>query len=171
MGEISCSVLIEAERSTCYAWWRGLTKLDEILPEVSSVTPVNGDPRLTRWEVRGPFGVHVAWEAQILEDLPNQRIAWRSMPSEQGTYVENSGSVEFWERERGCEVAVHLSYNPPAGGLGEAVARMLADPQAKVERALRALKAEIEGASAGYGAVYPQERRSGVYSGAELRGW
>ena len=39
---------------------------------------------------------------------------------------------------------VSLTYDPPAGVVGEAVAKLFADPQDKVERAVAAFKEQIE---------------------------
>jgi uncharacterized membrane protein len=53
-------------------------------------------------------------------------------------------------------VEVSLQYDPPAGLLGEAVAKIFADPQSKVERALDAFKERIESASPGTGTTVKQ---------------
>ena len=42
----------------------------------------------------------------------------------------------------GVEVA--LTYDPPAGAVGEAVAKLFADPQSKVEQAVQAFKEQSE---------------------------
>ena len=39
-----------------------------------------------------------------------------------------------------------LTYDPPAGAAGEVVAKLFADPQDKVERAVEAFKQRIEAA-------------------------
>ena len=64
--------------------------------------------------------------AEITEDRPNELIAWRSF---EGADVDNSGSVRFEEAPggRGTIVRVEVEYNPPAGLIGAAVARLFGE--------------------------------------------
>ena len=61
--------------------------------------------------------------------------------------MKSSGAVRFDDHGGTTGVEVSLQYNPPAGALGEAVAKLFADPQDKVERALQAFKQTIEQAT------------------------
>jgi uncharacterized membrane protein len=61
--------------------------------------------------------------------------------------VANFGTVRFREAAggRGTEVAVDLEYQPPAGALGSAIARVLGEePQCQIEEDLRRLKQLME---------------------------
>ncbi len=65
----------------------------------------------------------VEWDAEVVEDRPNELIRWRSLP---GSTVENQGTVWF-ERargNRGTVVRVELEYRPPAGMLGATFAKV-----------------------------------------------
>jgi hypothetical protein len=91
-----------------------------------------------------PAGTTVDWEAEIVEDIPSQRIAWRSV---EGSKVGNSGSVTFSPApgDRGTEVRVELAYDPPGGTLGKVVAKLLGEePQQQVSDDLRRLKQVLE---------------------------
>ena len=148
MGTAAHYLEVNAPAGQCYAWWRGLTNLPQILPDVESVQPQAGSTELTHWKVHGPLGKTVEWDARIVEDLPDQKIAWATVDTS-GTQVKNSGAVRFDDHGGSTGVEVSLNYDPPAGPLGDAVAKLFADPQDKVERALEAFKSTIEQATPG----------------------
>lgn len=85
-----------------------------------------------------------------MEDVPNTRIAWATVESS-GLDVKNAGAVRFDDHGGTTGVEVSLQYDPPAGILGEAVAKVFADPQNKVEKALESFKTTIEAATPGTG--------------------
>lgn len=146
MGTVAHYVEVNVPAAQAYAWWRGLTNLASIMPDVESVTPVDGSTTVTHWKVHGPLGKTVEWDATIVEDVPDARIAWATEHSS-GLDVKNSGAVRFDDHGATTGVEVSLAYDPPAGILGEAVATLFANPQKKVEEAVAAFKATIEAAS------------------------
>ena len=146
MGAVAHYLEVNASAEQCYAWWRGLTNLPQIMPDVESVTPVDGSTQVTHWKVHGPLGNSVEWDAKIVEDVPNTRIAWATEDSS-GFDVKNAGAVRFDDKGATTGIEVSMQYDPPAGILGEAVAKVFADPQSKVEKALDAFKATIEKAT------------------------
>lgn len=146
MGTVAHYLEVNAPADQCYAWWRGLTNLPQIMPDVESVTPVDGSTQVTHWKVHGPLGKSVEWDAKIVEDVPNTRIAWATQDSS-GLDVKNAGAVRFDDKGATTGIEVSMQYDPPAGILGEAVAKVFADPQSKVEKALDAFKATIEKAT------------------------
>lgn len=152
MGAVAHYLEVNASADACYAWWRGLTNLPQILPDVESVTAKDGSTELTHWKVSGPLGKSVEWDARIVEDVAGTRIAWAS-ESSSGLDVKNSGAVRFDDHGGTTGVEVSLEYDPPAGLLGDAVAKLFADPQDKVEKALQAFKATIEAATPASGAT------------------
>ena len=155
MGAVAHYLEVNAPADQCYAWWRGLTNLPQIMPDVESVTPKEGSTAVTHWKVSGPLGTTVQWDAKIVEDVPGTRIAWATVDSS-GADVKNAGAVRFDDHGGTTGVEVSLQYDPPAGILGEAVAKLFADPQTKVERALDAFKQRIESASPGSGTTVKQ---------------
>jgi uncharacterized membrane protein len=138
--ERSVTVMRPAEE--LYAEWRDLTHWPSLVPNLQSVTLLDGSR--SRWVARGPGGVPVEWEAELVADEPNRLVAWRSVDEPD---VENAGSVRFTPvpGDRGTEVKVILTYAPPAGRLGAAVASVFgksADRQ--VREALRHFKQRME---------------------------
>ena len=140
MGSVAHYLEVNVPADQAYAWWRGLTNLPQIMPDVESVEVLG---EMTHWKVHGPLGKTVEWDAKIVEDVPGEKIAWASTETD----VPNSGTVRFDDHGASTGVEVSLTYDPPAGVLGDVVAKLFADPQQKVEKALDAFKATIEGAS------------------------
>jgi uncharacterized membrane protein len=149
------SVTINRSREELYQFWRKFEQLPCFMSHLESVTEIG--PNLSRWEAKGPAGVRVAWEAQLIDDKPNERIAWRSLD---GADVDNAGVVQFKPAPggRGTIVEVEMTYNPPAGKLGAVVAKILGEaPEKQVDVELRRFKqlmetgeiARTEGQSAG----------------------
>jgi uncharacterized membrane protein len=102
-----------------------------------------GDGR-SHWVAQGPAGTVVEWDAEFLDDRPNQYMAWQSL---ENSDVENSGSVEFRPApgNRGTIVTVELNYNLPGGVVGNALAKILReDPGVLAMEALRCFKQIME---------------------------
>jgi uncharacterized membrane protein len=144
MGTVAHYIEVNVPANKAYNWWRGLTNLPRIMPDVETVEAKAGT-ELTRWKVSGPLGKTIEWDAKILEDIPNEKIAWTSVGDD--NTVKTSGAVRFDDHGLTTGVEVSLDYDPPAGAAGEVVAKLFADPQDKVERALAAFKETIEKAA------------------------
>ena len=152
------TVTVVRSPAELYARWRDLARLPELMAHLESVTPLDG--KRSRWVARGPGDVRVTWEAELTADEPDRLIAWRSVP---GSDVDNAGSVTFAEAPgaRGTEVTVHLSYAPPAGRVGGAVAALLGrGGDRQVREDLRRFKQILETGEAATGARRPAEARA-----------
>ncbi|UBV44391.1 SRPBCC family protein (plasmid) [Deinococcus taeanensis] len=126
-----------------YAFWRNFGNLPRFMNHLESVK-VQSDGTRSHWVAKAPAGTHVQWDAEITEDQPGRRIAWRSV---EGTPVPNEGHVDFRAAPtgRGTEVHVSLKYRPPGGSMGAAVARMLGEePGVQIAEDLRRLKRLLE---------------------------
>jgi uncharacterized membrane protein len=136
--ESSISVALPARE--LYDFWRRLDTLSQFMEHIEEVTALTD--RRSRWRVRAPVGSRVTWEAEIINDVPGQLIAWRSLP---GSAVHHAGSVHFDQRDGLTEVRVVLEYAPPARYVGASMARILGDdPQRVVNEDLRRFKAIVE---------------------------
>jgi uncharacterized membrane protein len=125
-----------------YAFWRNLENLPRFMQHLESVRMT--DERRSTWRARAPAGTTVEWEAETVEDRPNELIAWRSLP---GSSVPNSGQVRFVPAagNRGTEVHVELQYDPPGGKLGAVVAKLFGrEPGQQVASDLRRFKQVLE---------------------------
>ena len=96
--------------------------------------------RTSRWTAKGPAGREVSWNSEITTDIPNQRISWRTLPDSELTHT---GTVTFEPATNGVGtvVRVEMEYQPPAGAVGDTVAKLLGiDPQHQISDDLRRLK-------------------------------
>lgn len=142
MLHVSKSVTINRPREEVYGLWRDLKNLPLFMHHVRSVTPL-GDGR-SHWVARAPAGQEVEWDAEIIEEQPGRRIAWRSLAESD---VRHQGDVRFRKApgDRGTEVRVHLDYDPPAGRAGAAVAKLFGEePEQQIRDDLRRLKQVLE---------------------------
>ena len=136
------SVTINAPPEQLYTFWRNFENLPKFMHNLEAVEVRDG--KRSRWVAKGPAGKSVDWEAEIINEVPNELIGWRSID---GSEVDNAGSVHFTPATggRGTEVKVVLRYDPPAGKLGARVSKILGeDPATNVQEDLRRLKMLIE---------------------------
>ena len=72
----------------------------------------------------------------------NRLLAWRTTPS---APIQHAGVLRFEPVNGGTRVDVHMSYRPPAGVLGHAVAAFFgADPKSELDQELLRLKSFLE---------------------------
>ena len=139
--KVEKSVTINRPPEELYRFWRNFDNLPQFMNHLESVTTSAGDR--SHWVAKGPAGTSVEWDAEVYNDKPNEMIAWRSL---EGSQVDNAGSVHFEPAAGGgTEVRVVLKYDPPAGKLGAAVARLFGEsPAQQIEDDLNRLKQLIE---------------------------
>ncbi|MDQ6860083.1 MAG: SRPBCC family protein [Verrucomicrobiota bacterium] len=135
-------VAIDRPANELYDYWREFENLPKFMRHLESVRKT-GQNR-SHWRAKGPAGTSVEWEAEIVDDRPNELISWRSLP---GADVSNSGSVRF-ERApggRGTFVRVKMQYDPPGGFFGASIAKLLGEePSVQVQRDLYRFKQVME---------------------------
>ena len=153
---VSAGVTVNRSVDEAYGLWRDFSRLPEFMVHLESVS---ADGK--HWVARRPGGGTVDWDAEIVADVPNQRLAWRSMSHAE---VPNSGEVIFQPAPggRGTEVRVRLTYEPPLGAAGNAVARLLGEePRQQVTDDLRRFKQVLETGEVVRSAGSPEGVRSG----------
>ena len=124
-----------------YGFWRRFENFPRFMRYVESIE-CSGSK--SHWRVKGPAGVRVEWDAELVEDRPNERLSWRTTAEAD---VDHQGAVRFAHApgSRGTEVSVDLSYRPPAGRVGRSVAWLFgSDPEAQVREDLRRFKQIVE---------------------------
>lgn len=126
-----------------FEFWRDLANLPRFLSHLERIDVIDG--RRSHWVVQGPAGMHVEWDAELINEIRPDLLAWRSLP---GADVASAGTVQF--RPLGpteTELRVRMQYAPPAGRAGAAVARLLGDsPESMLRTDLRRLKSILEAA-------------------------
>lgn len=136
------SITVNKPISEVYKFWRDFGKFPGFMRHLQSVTML-GESR-SHWIAHGPAGKRIEWDAEIVEDVPDKLISWRSLP---GSDVYNAGTVELQEAPggRGTEVRVTLEYDPPFGRLGSKAAKLWREePTQQVEDSIRQFKVMIE---------------------------
>jgi uncharacterized membrane protein len=133
---VEASAEIACPPDVLYRFWRNLSELPRVMRHVESVTETG---EFSHWKVKGPLGKTLEWDAEIINDHPGKLLAWQSLP---GASVDNAGSVRF---EKGKGTSTHLKvafdFDPPAGPLGAAVAKLLGgSPQRLLEEDLASFK-------------------------------
>src|SRR5690349_18173797 len=125
-----------------YSFWRDFQNLPRFMRHLEAVHDM-GEGR-SHWKAKGPAGMEVEWDATIIADVPGEVITWRSL---EGSDVDNAGAVRF-ERAaggRGTIVKVNIQYNPPAGVIGAAVAKLFGEePEQQLDDDLRRFKQVME---------------------------
>jgi uncharacterized membrane protein len=141
--KVERSVVVNRPVQEVYHFWRNFENLPRFMDHLESVSVL--DENRSHWVAKAPAGMRVEWDATIHNEIDNQLIAWRSLP---GADVNNAGSVHFTSVGEGqTEVRVVLSYDPPAGKLGAAVAKLLGEePATQVDDDLRRFKQVMEAA-------------------------
>jgi uncharacterized membrane protein len=139
--EVRRAITVWAPQDEVYRFWRNFENLPRFMQHLESVRVL--DDRRSHWKAKAPAGTSVEWDAEILEDRPNELIAWRAVGNAD---VPNRGSVRFQPSPQGgTEVLVELSYEPPGGRLGSIVAKLLGEePEIQVSSDLRRFKQVIE---------------------------
>jgi uncharacterized membrane protein len=124
--EVQKHLMIDAPVQAVWALWEDYESFPRFMTNVREVRRSQGGR--SHWKVTGPLGTRVSWDAEETRRVPNELLAWKSLP---GAAVQHAGVVRLepvgGDRTR---VEVTLSYNPVAGAAGHAVASILgADPR------------------------------------------
>jgi uncharacterized membrane protein len=133
--------IINRPAAELYSLWRNLENLPRFMSHLASVERLTDT--LSRWKAEGPAGAPVEWNAEIINEVPNRLIGWRSI---EGSDVVSAGSVHFDEVRPGqTRVRVRLQYSPPAGKVGDALARLVGrDAATQIRDDLQRFKQMVE---------------------------
>jgi uncharacterized membrane protein len=136
------AVRLEIPIDAVYGFWRRLENLPRFMSHLIDVTDL-GDGR-SHWVAEGPGGTAIAWDAEIINEIEDKVIGWKSLP---GSDIATAGSVRFTpvRQGRSTQVTVHLQYSAPGGQ----AARFLAfafgrEPAHMVREDLRRVKRLLE---------------------------
>lgn len=138
---VTKSVTVNKSPAELYEFWHNFENLPKFMTHLESVK-VAGEKR-SHWKAKAPLGAAVEWDAEITMDKENERIGWKST---EGSDVPNSGVVEFLPTsDRGTEVKVVLTYEPPAGQIGALFAKLFGEePGQQISEDLRRFKSMME---------------------------
>ena len=112
------------------------------------VSVTETSPTESHWVARSPAGKTVEWDATVINEHPNELIAWRTL---EGSEVAHAGSVRFKAAPQnlGTEVTVAFEYMVSGGKLAAKIAKLSGkEPGQEVEKDLYRLKALLEAGEA-----------------------
>jgi uncharacterized membrane protein len=136
------SIVVRKPIHTVFDLWSRLDNFPLFMQHVQEVDIQLGGTR-SRWTVDGPASRPLVFEAETIDFEPDRTIAWRTVP---GQMIEHYGRVRFEEIPEGTRVSVDMTYRPPGGVFGHAIAHLLGwDPKTRMDEDLVRMKALLEG--------------------------
>lgn len=138
---LSAVITVNRPVEDVYAFWKNPANYPRFMSSLDSVQ-ITGEGR-SHWKVKAPIGLSVEWDAQVVNDVANEMIAWESLDGD----VRNSGTVRFRPAtgNRGTEVELETQIKPKAGPVGAKIAKLFAAvPKTQMMNDLRRFKQLIE---------------------------
>src|SRR3954447_27003886 len=109
MERIEKSIEVNAPLSTVYNQWTQFEEFPQFMDGVQEVRQIDDTHLYWRAEIAGKT---TEWEAEIYEQIPDSRIAWRSTDG-----ARNAGAVSFQTiDEDTTRVTLGLDYQPEGAG-------------------------------------------------------
>lgn len=138
---IEKTMRILASPEELYSFWADPENYPKVFTHLRTVTR-EGEDRY-RWEMAGPAVVPVSWVAAMTRKQPGKLVEWRSVGE---AAVENHGVIHIEPEGNGyTRVHIQMSYRPPAGLVGHAIAALLGlDPRSMMEGDFVRLKSLFE---------------------------
>jgi uncharacterized membrane protein len=135
MATVEKSTTVNVPVRTAYNQWTQFEEFPQFMEGVKSVQQLDDKHLLWRAQV-GPK--EEEWRAEIMEQIPDQRIAWRSIGG-----ANNAGVVTFHRLdENTTRVMLQMEYDPE--GFVENVGDSLGFVERRVEGDLKRFKEFIE---------------------------
>jgi len=137
------SLLISRSPEECYRFWSDVENIPRFSSEPLSVRKTG--EKTSHWTVHLPRNAgDVEWDAEIVEDVPNERISWRAIPS--GSVTVN-GTVTFESAPggRGTIVRVQFEYDHPGRTPAAPLSKFIGKHPGQIAyKSLRRLKQLLE---------------------------
>jgi uncharacterized membrane protein len=152
MSTIEQTVEVNVPISTAYNQWTQFEEFPEFMEGVEEVRQL--DDRRLHWAAEFG-GTRHEWDAEITEQSPEERVAWRNVDGK-----DNAGVVTFHKiDEDTTRVAVQMDFVPE--GLKEKIGDALGAPDRRVAGDLERFKDFIESRGAETGAWRGEVPREG----------
>lgn len=142
MAEVTRNIIVKADLDSAYRAWSNFENFPLFMKHVKSVTKTGTGT--SHWEVQGPLGKTVEWDAEITRLEPNKRIGWST--KDRDGDLTTSGQVSFNPLQSNeTEVTVMFHFEPKGGVAGDIITALFAKPDEKIEEDLKNFKSYIEG--------------------------
>ncbi|WP_309066499.1 SRPBCC family protein [Microbacterium sp.] len=144
MAQIIETVDVDVPVTVAYNQWTQFESFPEFLEEVVSITQV--DDTHTHWKVN-VAGAEREFDAEITEQHPDERVAWRSIGGE----TAHAGAVTFHKlTDSSTRVTVQIDWEPT--GMLEKLGSLVGAGSHAVKKDLENFKEFIEGRGSATGA-------------------
>ena len=154
MASVEKSIDVNVPVRTAYNQWTQFEEFPRFMEGVLEVRQL--DDRRLHWRAK-VGGQEKAWDAEITEQVPDDRIAWRARSG-----AANAGVVTFHRLGEGCtRIMLQLEYEPE--GVMEKAGDAVGVVSHRVEGDLLRFKEFIEGRgreTGGWRGEISQERKS-----------
>lgn len=135
MSTIEKTVDVEVPVRTAYAQWTQFESFPQFMEGVEQVRQL--DDTHVHWKAE-IAGVTREWDAEIVDQTPDERITWRSTDG-----TTNQGTVSFAPLAPGARVTLRLDFEPD--GIVEKAGDVLGVVERRAEGDLKRFKSFIEG--------------------------
>ncbi len=142
MSTIEKTIEVDVPLRTAYDQWTQFEEFPQFMEGVESVTQI--DDKTVAWKAE-IGGVTREWNAEIVDQQPDERVTWRSVDG-----TKNDGTVSFAEAAPGTRVTLRLEFEPE--GFVEKAGDLLSVVDRRVEGDLQRFKEFIESRRAQTGA-------------------
>jgi uncharacterized membrane protein len=139
--QVQKMINVDAPVEEVFEFWSHFENFPRFMSKLREARRIGDD--LWHFSVEGPAGITAEWDAVITKFARNDCIAWKSV---EGATVANAGIVKFQPNEKGgTRIDIRLSYNPPGGAIGHAIASFFGfDPKSGMDEDLVRFKSLIE---------------------------
>lgn len=134
-SSVETSIEVDVPLSTAYNQWTQFEQFPQFMDSVQEVRQI--DDRHLHWRAT-VGGVEKEWDAEITEQIPDNRIAWRSTSG-----VRNGGCVTFHRlSDTRTKIMLQMDYDPQS--FGEQVGDALGAVRMETKKNLEHFKTLLE---------------------------
>lgn len=135
------SLLLNRPREELYRFFRDFSHLPGFMKRIERIDIL--DNERSHWVARLGDNRIVEWDVRIINERPNELIAWESLP---GSPIESAGSVRFKPAEfgEGTEIRITLEYNLPGNAFSTLRRRLFGSEALFLQEDLLNLKLYLE---------------------------
>jgi uncharacterized membrane protein len=140
--KVEAEITIQRTPEELFSFWRDFTNLPRVMEHLESVECY--DERRSHWRMRRPSGKAIEWDADVINEHPNELIAWRTV---EGSDVRHAGTIRFTPTPdgSGTEVKLAVEYEVTGGKLTAAFAKLFhQSPEQEIREDLRRFKQLME---------------------------
>jgi len=140
--EVTKTLTVRASIERVFGLWRHVENFPRFMQHVQDVVIDEQDRNRSHWKVDGPAGRAIEFDSMITHVAHLREIGWRTVP---GQRIEHAGIVRFEPDLEGTRVTIRMTYRPPGGMIGHAIAHVLGwDPKARLDDDMVRMKALLE---------------------------